>query len=75
VYPDERSAYFGAISSNSFVTTWGSFGNAGDDGPAGRQVVPLRERGSSSRPTLDLLGLRLGGLDALVAEDRDRSGS
>src|SRR3972149_3334253 len=42
-----------------------------DDSPARRQVTLLRERDHPLDAALDLLGLRLGRLDPLVAEDRD----
>ncbi len=42
-----------------------------DHSPAGRQIAALGERDHPLDPAADLLGLRLGGLDPLVAEDRD----
>ena len=65
-----RSAYFGAISSNSLVTTSGSFGQRRDHRAARRQSPRLaRVIMCSTRPRT-LLGLRLGGLDALIAQHR-----
>ena len=70
VYPDVRSAYLGAISSNSFATTSGSFGNWATTARRAVEVAALGERDHLLDAAADLLGLRLGRLDPLVAEDR-----
>ena len=54
------------------MTTSGSFGNCGDDRAASGEVALLGERDHPLDAAADLLGLRLGRPDALVAQDRDR---